>query len=140
MLIIKKLRCDNKNNPIGIDSKVVKISWQLESSNRNVKQLAYQLQVAKDREFKTIVFDSQKVETDQSLYIPINSFSYSRETRYFYRVKAWDNHEEESSWSEVAFWETGLQGQDNWSGNWIAAKKSARKLCLFIKVFLLKNS
>ena len=53
-------------------------------------------------------------------------------------MKAWDNHEEESSWSEVAFWETGLQGQDNWSGNWIAAKKSARKLCLFIKVFLLK--
>ncbi|MCE7036665.1 alpha-L-rhamnosidase [Bacillus cereus] len=139
MLTIKKLRCDNKNNPIGIDSKVVKISWQLESSNRNVKQLAYQLQVAKDREFKTIVFDSQKVETDQSLYIPINSFSYSRETRYFYRVKAWDNHEEESSWSEVAFWETGLQGQDNWSGNWIAAKKERTQVMSFHKSFPIKK-
>ncbi len=49
MLTIKKLLCDNKNNPIGIDSKVVKISWQIESSKRNVKQLAYQLQVAKDK-------------------------------------------------------------------------------------------
>ena len=68
-----KESCDNKNNPIGIDSKVVKISWQLESSNRNVKQLAYQLQVAKDREFKTIVFDSQKVETDQK-FIYTNQF------------------------------------------------------------------
>ena len=56
----KKLLCDNKNNPIGIDSKVVKISWQLESNNRNVKQLAYQLQVAKDRDFEIIMFDSQK--------------------------------------------------------------------------------
>ena len=135
----KKLLCDNKNNPIGIDSKVVKISWQFESSNRNVKQLAYQLQVAKDKEFQTIVFDSQKIETDQSLYIPINSFSYSKETRYFYRVKAWDNHEEESSWSEVAFWETGLQRQDNWSGNWIAAKRERTQVMSFHKSFSVKN-
>ena len=98
------------------------------------------MQVAKDKEFQTIVFDSQKVETDQSLYIPINSFSYSTEIRYFYRVKVWDTHEEESPWSEVAFWETGLQGQGNWSGKWIAAKKNARKLCPFIKAFLLKIS
>lgn len=139
MLIIKKLRCDNKNNPIGIDSKVVKISWQLESSNRNVKQLAYQLQVAKDREFKTIVFDSQKVETDQSLYIPINSFSYSRETRYFYRVKAWDNHEEESSWSEVAFWETGLQGQDNWRRELDCCEKERTQVMSFHKSFPIKK-
>ncbi|WP_324648281.1 glycoside hydrolase family 78 protein, partial [Bacillus paranthracis] len=139
MLTIKKLLCDNKNNPIGIDSKVVKISWQLESSKRNVKQLAYQLQVAKDKEFQTIVFDSQKVETDQSLYIPINSFSYSTETRYFYRVKVWDTHEEESPWSEVAFWETGLQGQGNWSGKWIAAKKERTQVMSFHKSFSIKK-
>ncbi|MEC5267491.1 alfa-L-rhamnosidase, partial [Bacillus mycoides] len=102
MLIIKKVLCDNKINPIGIDSKVVKISWQLESNNRNVKQRAYQLQVAKDKDFENIVFDSQKVETDQSLHIPINSFLYRTETRYFYRIKVWDNHEEESTWSNVA--------------------------------------
>lgn len=115
------------------------MSWILESSNRNVKQLAYQLQVAKDRDFEIIMFDSQKVETDQSLHIPINSFSYRAETRYFYRIKVWDNYGEESSWSEVAFWETGLQGQDNWSGNWIAVKKNERKLCPLIKILLLKK-
>lgn len=80
MLTIKRVLCDNKKNPIGIDSKVVKMSWLLESSNRNVKQLAYQLQVAKDRDFEIIMFDSRKVETDQSLHIPINSFSYRAET------------------------------------------------------------
>ncbi|MGR6008884.1 glycoside hydrolase family 78 protein [Bacillus cereus] len=80
-----------------------------------------------------------KSRNRSSLHIPINSFSYRAETRYFYRVKVWDNYGEESPWSEVAFWETGIQGQDNWSRNWIAAKKSARKLCLFIKAFLLKN-
>ncbi|MFA2603693.1 family 78 glycoside hydrolase catalytic domain [Bacillus cereus] len=139
MLTIKKLLCDNKNNPIGIDSKVVKMSWQLESSNQNVKQLAYQLQVAKDRDFEILMFDSQKVETDQSLHIPINSFSYRAETRYFYRVKVWDNYGEESPWSEVAFWETGIQGQDNWSGNWIAAKKERTQVMSFHKSFSIKK-
>lgn len=115
------------------------MSWQLESSNRNVKQLSYQLQVAKDRDFEIIMFDSQKVETDQSLHIPINSFSYRAETRYYYRVKAWDNYGEESSWSKVAFWETGLQEQDSWNGKWITAKKSERRLCLLIKILLLKK-
>ncbi len=73
MLIIKKLRCDNKNNPIGIDSKVVKISWQLESSNRNVKQLAYQLQVAKDKEVSnySIRFAEGR---DRSKFIYTNQF------------------------------------------------------------------
>jgi len=115
------------------------MSWLLESSNRNVKQLAYQLQVAKDRDFEIIMFDSRKVETDQSLHIPINSFSYRAETRYFYRVKVWDNYGEESSWSEVAFWETGLQGQDNWSGNWIAAKKERAQVMSFNKNFTIKK-
>ena len=115
------------------------MSWLLESSNRNVKQLAYQLQVAKDRDFEIIMFDSRKVETDQSLHIPINSFPYRAETRYFYRVKVWDNYGEESSWSEVAFWETGLQGQDNWSGNWIAAKKERAQVMSFNKNFTIKK-
>ncbi|HDR7242911.1 TPA: family 78 glycoside hydrolase catalytic domain [Bacillus mobilis] len=131
--------CDNKKNPIGLDSKVVKMSWQLESSNRNVKQLAYQLQVAKDRDFEIIMFDSQKVETDQSLHIPINSFSYRAETRYYYRVKVWDNYGEESSWSKVAFWETGLQEQDSWKGNWIAAKKERTQVMSFNKNISIKK-
>lgn len=131
--------CDNKKNPIGLDSKVVKMSWQLESSNRNVKQLAYQLQVAKDRDFEIIMFDSQKVETDQSLHIPINSFSYRAEKRYYYRVKVWDNYGEESSWSKVAFWETGLQEQDSWKGNWIAAKKERTQIMSFNKNISIKK-
>ncbi|MGE6588355.1 family 78 glycoside hydrolase catalytic domain [Bacillus mycoides] len=139
MLIIKKVLCDNKINPIGIDSKVVKISWQLESNNRNVKQRAYQLQVAKDKDFENIVFDSQKVETDQSLHIPINSFLYRTETSYFYRIKVWDNHEEESTWSNVAFWETGLQRQENWIGNWIAAKNERTQVMSFNKNFSIKK-
>ncbi|PGW52426.1 alpha-L-rhamnosidase [Bacillus thuringiensis] len=139
MLTIKKLLCDNKNNPIGIDSKVVKISWQLESNNKNVKQHAYHLQVATDKDFETIVFNSQKVETDQSLHIPIDLFPYRAETRYFYRVKVWDNHEEETPWSNVAFWETGLQGYDNWRGNWIAAKKERTQVMSFHKSFSTKK-
>ena len=55
-------------------------------------------------------------------------------------MKAWDNHEEESAWSEVAFWETGLQGQDNWAGTGLLRKKSAQKVMSFNKSFLLKIS
>lgn len=139
MLTIKKTLCDNKVNPIGIDSKVVKISWQLKSNRRNVIQSAYQLQVATDTEFQTLLFDSHKVKSDQSLHMPINSFQYKVETRYFYRIKAWDNQGEESAWSEVAFWETGLQSGENWEGHWIAASKEKTQVMSFNKTFHIEK-
>ncbi|MGR6008885.1 hypothetical protein ACT7CZ_12725, partial [Bacillus cereus] len=57
--IVKRFRVFRAPLHIGIDSKVVKMGWQLESSNK-IKQLAYQLQVAKDRDFEILMFDSQK--------------------------------------------------------------------------------
>ena len=53
-------------------------------------------------------------------------------------MKAWDNHEEESSWSEVAFWETGLQGQDNWR-ELDCCEKERTQVMSFHKSFPIKK-
>ncbi|MDC7783185.1 alpha-L-rhamnosidase [Priestia megaterium] len=43
----------------------------------------------------------------------------SPRTRYFYRVKIWDNFNRESEWSTIQWWETGLLNKDNWVAKWI---------------------
>ncbi|MDM5154788.1 hypothetical protein QUF88_13445 [Bacillus sp. DX1.1] len=50
MLSIKNTLCENRINPIGIDLKVVKISWQLDSKKQSVLQVAYPLQEETDQE------------------------------------------------------------------------------------------
>jgi len=71
MLIVKKVRCENKENPIGIELGMVSISWQLDSDRRNVLQAAYHIQVALDDSFEVMLLDTGKVESEQCLCIPL---------------------------------------------------------------------
>ena len=43
---IKNLRCEYKINPLGVDIENPRLSWVLESNQRGVKQIAYQIFVA----------------------------------------------------------------------------------------------
>ena len=43
---VKKLQVEYLTNPIGLDITVPRFSWQLESAERGVKQIAYQITVA----------------------------------------------------------------------------------------------
>src|SRR5699024_8966415 len=121
MLEIKKVRCEYLENPIGIDVKYPRISWQLVSDKRDVMQKAYQIQVADDRMFKEIKWDSDKILSDQSIHIELKGLKVKSCKRYFYRVQAWNQGEESSGWSETSYWETGLLGEEEWQAEWISA-------------------
>ena len=45
---VKKLQVEYLTNPIGLDITVPRFSWQLESAERGVKQIAKQITVATD--------------------------------------------------------------------------------------------
>ena len=49
MLEVINLRCEYKDNPIGIDVTKPRISWIIQSEDRNVMQAAYQVQVVVDK-------------------------------------------------------------------------------------------
>jgi len=120
---VEDLRCEYKRNPVGIDVRSPRFYWKLVSPRRKVMQTAYQIQAAlAESHFQNppeLIWDSGKQEQDQAIGVVYAGPAVESRRRYFWRVKAWDNQGEESEWSEVAFWEMGLLGAQDWKARLI---------------------
>lgn len=69
MIAIQKPRVEYKENPLGLDIRNPRISWQVSADERDVRQQAYQLQVAGAADFGSVWWDSGRVESGESLHI-----------------------------------------------------------------------
>ncbi len=118
MLQAVKLTCESRINPIGLDEKSPRFSWQMISDERNVLQGAYQVRVYRENAEEP-VWDSGKTESGQSLLIPYEGEALLPRTRYFWQVQLWDNRGQTSGWSEKAYWETGLMDASAFRAEWI---------------------
>ncbi|MBN2909745.1 family 78 glycoside hydrolase catalytic domain [Polycladomyces sp. WAk] len=115
-----KLRCEYKENPIGIDVLRPRFSWQIQSDARDVMQTAYQIQVSEnDPDFQQVIWDTGQVRSDQSVHVEYEGPPLKSCTRYYYRVRAWNQEGEMSEWSEIALFEMGLLRADEWRAKWI---------------------
>lgn len=121
MFQITDVRCEYMVNPLGIDKECPRISWKFTSNRRNVVQTAYQIQVSPNPTFSPLEFDSGKVESDRSVHVSLDALQLKPRTRYFYRVRVWNNDGEVTPWSDIAFWETGMIGEEEWRAKWISA-------------------
>lgn len=143
MLKVAKLRCEYKEDPIGIDVLQPRISWQLKSKRRNVVQTSYQIQVSEEKSFESILWDTGIVKSDQSIHVAYAGPTLKSRKRYFYRVRVQDGHENDSGWSDTAYWETGLLSTEEWKAEWIKAsisKKILQEACpLLRKDFEVKS-
>ncbi len=119
MLKIGRLRCEYRENPVGIDELRPRMSWQLISEERGIMQVEYQIQVSENESFTQVSWDTGAVKSAQSIHVEYGGPELEACTRYFYRVRVHDNKGNDSSWSETAFWETGLLGPEKWSAEWI---------------------
>jgi alpha-L-rhamnosidase len=125
-LHVSKLRCEYRENPIGIDVQYPRLSWQIVSSQRNIQQAAYQVQVSKDdASFEALVWDTGKVFSDQSIHLAYEGEELQSCSRYYYQVKIWNQHGLASEWSESAFWEVGLLNSNDWYAEWITPSTEA---------------
>jgi alpha-L-rhamnosidase len=118
---VKNLTVEHKVNPVGIDAKLPRFSWKIEGTGRNIMQTAYSIQVAADNKFSgsKMIWESGKVQSDQSVLINYAGPAIKSAQRYFWRVKVWDNKKNESKWSETVFFETGLLAVSDWKAKWI---------------------
>ena len=103
-------QAEYQDNPIGIDYPP-QLSWRIESPDRNVLQTAWRVLVASSPERLAAdegdIWDSGKVASAQSTCISTSHIPLSSRTRYYWKVKVWQD-EAVSAWSEPAFFETGL--------------------------------
>jgi len=120
---IGQLRCEELENPSGIDATQPRLSWQLESSQRDVKQTAYEILVASSS--KTLsqnhgdLWDSGKVVSDESILQPYNGQSLTSREACFWKVRVWDANGNASDWSKPATWTMGILSLNDWNAKWI---------------------
>ena len=123
------LTCEYSINPLGIEAANPRISWILQSEERNQKQTAYQVLVATDSVILSSntgdVWNSEKVNSDQSIHVTYKGKTLESGKRYWWKVRVWDKEGRESKWSKPSYWEMGLLNADDWKGNWIGLDSQA---------------
>ena len=119
------LRCEYKQNPIGIDVLQPRLSWVVATgkNQRGVSQSAWQVLVASNRELldkdQGDRWDSGKVASDESIQVVYGGKTLASGRTYFWKVKLWDADGKSSRWSEPASWTTGLPDSSDWKARWI---------------------
>ncbi|MEO7311294.1 MAG: family 78 glycoside hydrolase catalytic domain [Chitinophagaceae bacterium] len=124
-LRVDYLRCENKVNPLGIESKAPLLSWQLKSDERGVLQKAYRVIVADDSSLlqKNIgnIWDSKKVTSGSSINVPFAGKKLLATKTYYWKVQVWDNKNHISPWAATTAWQMGLPEKTDWkAAQWIA--------------------
>ncbi|HEU4576566.1 MAG TPA: family 78 glycoside hydrolase catalytic domain [Chitinophagaceae bacterium] len=110
------LLVEGLEHPIGLDIQQPRFSWQLNAAKRNVQQSAYQVKVMED---KRIVWNSGKVNSDQSVFVAYQGGTLQSGKKYTWQVRVWDNSGKMSSWSTPSFWQTGFFSLNDWKAKWI---------------------
>src|SRR5580704_9191 len=118
------LRCEYEINPLGIDDRQPRLSWQVNDSRRGAKQSAYEIWVASTLpalKSTPELWNSGKIVSNQSIHVVHKGKALISRQRAFWKVRTWDAHDQASPWSEPAWWETGLYNADDWKGRWIGS-------------------
>lgn len=102
------LRVEHIDEPLGINVRSPRLSWQLPTAARG--QLAYRIRAGG--------WDSGRVESSRSVLVPYAGPVPASGQRVSWTVKVWTDAGE-SEWSEPGWWETGLLGPADWQARWI---------------------
>ncbi len=110
------LLTENLIHPIGINVVQPRLSWQLTSTQKNILQTAYEIKVMQGTQ---AVWSSGKINSDSSVHIAYKGLPLQSEKKYQWQVRVWDNHNEESNWSEPAIFQTAFLNISDWKAKWI---------------------
>ncbi len=121
-LSVESLKTEYHTNPIGITQQNPRFFWKLKSGEQNTMQTGYHIQASLSPDFEKtdhIVWDSDFVNSEESIHIPYQGDELQSGKRYYWRVRVKDNHNNTSGWSETAYWEMGLLNDSDWKAQWI---------------------
>jgi alpha-L-rhamnosidase len=121
-LAVKNLRCEYKINPLGIDVRKPRLSWELASPERGTVQTSYEVRVAaSEGELAKgkLIWDSGKQSSDASIQVEYGGPALESRKTYYWQVRVGDNHGHLSDWSRPANWEMALLDPGDWKAKWI---------------------
>jgi len=122
-ITVTALRCEYLADPLGVDCPDPRLSWRIESQDRDVSQTAYQILVSDSKAALDTdagnLWDSGKVETNQSVRVPYAGKALDSRQRCYWKVRVWDGTDTASGWSPAGMWTMGLLKAEDWTGKWI---------------------
>lgn len=115
-LTVRELLTENRSNPVGLDTRQPRFTWQLASPKRNTLQTAYELVVSAGGKS---VWNSGRTNSDQSVMVDYGGPALASGTNYSWKVRVWDNHGQSSKWCQPASFTTALLNPADWKAKWI---------------------
>jgi alpha-L-rhamnosidase len=109
-------------NPLAIDRDVARFTWRSPTAGRGERQTAYQIIVSSSAQglddAKASWWDSGKVDSDTSAAVEYAGRPLPATTRFWWKVRIWDQAGKPSPYSAPACFDTGLN-QDEWTAHYI---------------------
>jgi alpha-L-rhamnosidase len=125
---VSNLRCEYRENPLGLDTTQPRFGWQLTSDHRAEFQTAYQILAAsssaKLAHGDADVWDSGKVASGESVHVVYAGKTLRSGQRVWWMVRVWDAAGRPSEFSEPAWFEMALLSPDDWKAKWIQRKSA----------------
>ncbi|MDR0756259.1 MAG: glycoside hydrolase family 78 protein [Tannerella sp.] len=124
------LRCEQEENPVGIDTQRPCFSWKTYSEARGFIQSAYQILVSDTPEAldRGNIWNSGKVVSSQSVLTPFDGKPLTPSATYYWKVRTWDKKDRPSEWSAVQTFTMGLTAAADWGkAEWIALENDSKE-------------
>lgn len=100
------LTCELTENPLAVVQNQPRLSWQLVSKEFYASQIGYQILVSSSEEKlkngEGDIWNSGRVNSEKNLQITYSGTPLKRETKYFWKVKVWNQKGKASNWSKTA--------------------------------------
>ena len=148
------LLVNGASDPLAIDRDTTRFTWMSKDSERGERQTAYQILVyssacTKGGDVSTIqrfndstmllVWDSGKVDSDQSASVEYGGKALPATTRFWWKVRTWDQAGKPGAYSAPAYFDTGLN-QGEWTAHYIwDGTTNYNNFAYFRKTFLVAN-
>jgi alpha-L-rhamnosidase len=121
---VGELRCEFRQDPLGLDVEKPRLSWVLNSERRGERQTAYQVLAASSpqplAEGRGDLWDSGKVVSDNQVAVEYAGQRLASHQSCYWRVRAWDAQGKPSPWSSTATFTMGLLDPADWQAQWIS--------------------
>jgi alpha-L-rhamnosidase len=116
-------RCEQAVNPLGIDARRPRLSWELASEHRAARQTAYRILVASSPQLlakdQGDAWDSGKVASAETVLVAYAGRPLQARAFYWWKVRVWDEAGQPSAWSSPARWSMGLLDPSDWQASWV---------------------
>ena len=133
---------DFLENPLGMNIGHMGFNWKLPDREVPTYQSAYRVRVASSLEklSEPDIWDSGKIDSCQSVYVPYGGRSLESSERIYWQVKVWDENGNESLWSDPAFVEAGLLSNADWGdAKWLKMGSKNHTLLLRQPPFYIRK-